>query len=168
MCLDIPYVFYLISKHCPNLKHLHLNHIRLATNGKQVPERLEVPFHRLKISTLIPSFDASYKGILELTGSKVTNLHISFAELLTEGGLITIRDQCPHLERFQWEEKKEVFEENGGPAGAKARVDNIANILNAVPNVKVSFWPGWFTEDMKLTRMQLQEVKYVKGTFDDE
>jgi len=158
MCVDIQTVYSLIAKHCPNLEYLHLNHIRVAapgTSAGQAVDFSEVPFSRLKISTMIPATDENYEKALGLTKGKIQHLWLSYCERLTDGGYLKIRDLCPHLQKLEIDDKRELFEGEPERAG---RVERVADYFKAVPNVRMALWPRWLSE--------FQKVKYAaEGTL---
>jgi hypothetical protein len=160
MCIDIPSVFELISKFNPNLEYLELNHVRLCDKGTTFVG--ELPFSRLKVATLLPVFDDSFLKILQMTSQKVRHFHISFAEKLTDGGYLSIRDALPHLEYLDIEEKKDLFDGEGDKSD---RVQRIANYFLSVPNVRIALWDSWQAEIVKAKYIAQRLVKYCKGSF---
>lgn len=164
MCLDITTLFALISKYCPNLTYLHLNHIRVvsASSTTNPPAEFEVPFTRLKISTMIPSFDDKYQLTLGLTKGKIAQLELSYCEKLTDGGYLSIRDLCPNLQKLEIDDKKSLFE---GVGDNHSRVSRIAEYFAAVPEVKISLWEDWYADSDKQRNLHLSEVRYQKGFY---
>eukprot|EP01033_Poteriospumella_lacustris_P006654 gene6654-4797_t len=167
-CVDINALFAQLSQFCPYLEFLHLNHVRISTAGASPPFEGTVSFSRLQISTLLPPLDEQYTRILTMTGGKIQHLHISFAERLTDGGLLTARDLCPHLQSFQFEEKAELLE---ATASGATEVDNqtraarIAAAFAGVPNVKIVAWNKWMFEHLKEKNAHERRVLFERGDF---
>lgn len=173
MCIDVQTVFTLVAQYCPYLEFLYLNHVRLAVGGSSSGKSYdsEISFSRLQISTLLPPLDEHYKHILEMTRGKIRHLHISFAERLTDGGLMVVRDLCPHLESFVFEEKAELMDGNASTSAISAmveksnesRVSRIVTFYQNVPNVRVVVWKRWVFDNLKDQYATQKTVAYERA-----
>jgi hypothetical protein len=163
MCVDVQTLFTLLAQYCPSLEFLHLNHVRLATGGSSAAKIFDsdISFSRLQISTLLPPLDEHFKNILEMTRGKIQHLHISFAERLTDGGLMMARDLCPHLQSFQWDEKLEILD----PPSSEGRLDRTVACFHQIPNVKIVLWKKWMAEHLKSKYPTEKTIAYERGTF---